>query len=124
MPDVHAEVTVRAGQAIIERLLVHDPDLVLGVDRSVDSPVGDSNPGRRVTLTLDVGGGTSVSQVVALQLGGPIRRDDWSSWPVSWRPVDHRALVPSFDGQLEVRPQRWATSLRLLGWYRAPLGPL
>ena len=120
MREISVRATVRATPDVVDALLSRELDAVLGVAAAP----GPGSVRHQVAITMEVGDGTSVSQDVVVELGRPTRGDDAIDWPVSWTPVGRRALVPGFVGRLEVRPQRWETSMQLVGTYRPPLGPV
>jgi hypothetical protein len=73
-------------------------------------------------LTVQVGATGAVHQEVELDLG-PVREAEGELWvPLSWTPSDHRRVLPSFDGVLELLDGAAGPHLRISGTYTVPLG--
>ena len=99
--SIEATTIISASADRVRGLLASDPSAAL------------SNP-----TTLTAGG---LHHDVIVTLDEP-EVGDALSVPVSWHPVDHARLFPSFLGALEAEPSVAGTRLRLAGSYSVPLG--
>lgn len=100
--SIEATTVISASADRVRGLLASDPAAAL------------TNP-----TTLAAGG---LHHDVIVTLGEPDLGDAVLSIPVSWHPVDHARLFPSFLGALEAESSVAGTRLRLAGSYSVPLG--
>jgi hypothetical protein len=108
---------LRARSEHVAEVLRRDPVGVLG------TPAGP--PGRYHTeIVVDLGAGSSVHQVVAVELGPLVSTPTGLRAELSWTPVGRNLVLPAFAGALEVAAVGDATQVRVTGCYHAPLGPL
>jgi hypothetical protein len=75
-------------------------------------------------VAVDFGRGSSVHQVVALELGPARRSTACVEYPLTWTPVGRHLLLPDFHGALGIADEAGTTALTLSGRYRPPLGPV
>jgi hypothetical protein len=69
--------------------------------------------------------GVSVHKKVAVELGQPERKGDWTQVPISWKATFPERLFPVLFGHLELVPvDREITRLTVSGMYEPPLGKL
>ncbi len=69
--------------------------------------------------------GISVHKRVAVQLGEPETRGDWTNVPITWKATFPERLFPVLNGRLELTPvDSRVTRLTLSGMYEPPLGRL
>lgn len=104
----------------VRDLLRAEPASLLADDPTTGGPAS----GLRVTLTFEVAGGTSASQVVEVSLGTTEATTDGVRLPLTWRPLAHARVLPTFDGAVLARPAPSGTVLELDGEYVPPLGPV
>ena len=79
---------------------------------------GKSDVGLRVA-------GVTIRKRVAVQLGEPENRGQWTNVPVSWKATFPERLFPVLTGRLEVVPvEKQVTRLTVSGMYEPPLGRL
>lgn len=118
--DLETRTTIRAPFALAQRVLNDDVITVLG---------GRERPGRPrrrfdTELILDLGGGTTVHQVVEVTAGRARPGDDGVvRMPLRWE-VPGRHVFPTFDGALELHQSDGQGTLELVGHYDVPLGLL
>jgi hypothetical protein len=74
-------------------------------------------------LSVYLGRGASLSQGVEIHLGPP-HRDGGLVLPVTWRPIGHARLCPSFAGELRASSDHVGTAVTVSGAYDPPLGLL
>ena len=100
--SIEATTIISASADRVRGLLASDPAAAL------------TNP-----TTLAAGG---LHHDVVVTLDEPELGAGGVSVPVSWHPVDHARLFPSFIGELEAEPSVAGTRLRIFGIYSVPLG--
>lgn len=100
--SIEATTIISASADRVRGLLASDPAVAL------------TNP-----TTLAAGG---LHHDVVVTLDEPELGAGGVSVPVSWHPVDHARLFPSFLGALEAEASVAGTRLRLIGSYSVPLG--
>jgi hypothetical protein len=76
----------------------------------------------RTGLSVDIGAGASVHQMVTVHLGIPQSVSGGFVVPVEWEATGREQLLPSFTGDLEVLAAPPGVRLRLYGSYTVPLG--
>lgn len=107
---IDASAPLAGTRADAAELLRRDPRRLLDGD------------GRTYELTVHVSGAGAVHQEVELVLGS-VREAEGELWvPLSWTPCDHRRVLPSFDGVLELLDGAAGAHLRISGTYTVPLG--
>lgn len=112
---LEATRSLRSSFERVADVFLVDPGAVIG------TPAG--RDGRYHTeIVVDLGRGSSVHQVVAVEVGPPQRSPDTLRCSLSWNPVGRHAVLPSLDGELEVtRASGEMSSLVVGGSYRPPL---
>lgn len=75
-------------------------------------------------MALQLGGGTSATQTVMVELGLPVQSPDAVVFELTWNPVGHAHLLPVLRGSLELAPDGLHTRLSFVGTYTPPLGPV
>ena len=79
----------------------------------------------RVELGATVGAATEIQHEVEVELDRPWANADVVTTPISWRPVGHERMLPSFHGELVLRScGAGKTEMSLRGVYLVPLGPI
>lgn len=85
-------------------------------------------PRLRADSVSDVGmrmAGISVRKRVAIELGEPEKKGDWTDVPISWKATFPEQLFPVLTGHLELVPvEKGVTRLTVSGMYKPPLGRL
>lgn len=121
---VEATADLRASVSEVADLLHTGPGRFLSDhDRLDDLPAGTI----RTTVTAPVGGGTTVTQDVTIELDGAIGDEGSVSAPLRWTADAHERVLPSFSGTLAVSDVPAAgsgTRLTIGGTYEVPLGPV
>lgn len=75
-----------------------------------------------IDLSVVVGGGSAVRQDVEVTLGTPRSAENEAWVPISWQPLSHSRVLPSFEGALEVIDDDGSSELSITGTYHVPLG--
>jgi hypothetical protein len=104
----------RAGEVVLD-----DAGVVFSDERTDDER---HSRDVRTELTVDLGSGASVHQVVRVQLDDPRFNGTGVVLPLRWRATGRQRLLPAFHGALEVTAARRGTRLRLKGAYTIPVG--
>jgi hypothetical protein len=73
-------------------------------------------------LAVELHGGASVHQEVAVEAGIPSVDEGVLTLPLQWKATGREGLFPAFVGTLEAAPTRAGTRLRLAGTCTVPLG--
>jgi hypothetical protein len=69
--------------------------------------------------------GISVRKRVAIELGEPEKKGDWTDVPISWKATFPEKLFPVLTGHLELVPvEKGVTRLTVSGMYKPPFGRL
>ena len=114
---ISARTPLAASSERATKLLSKDPRGLMP-----ESGGRSASPSAVVDLAVVVGGGSAIRQDVAVTLGVP-RSAEGEAWvPISWEPVSHMRMLPSFEGALEVVDQDGASELSITGTYHVPLG--
>lgn len=103
-------------------VLLEDPRRVFG-----ETDTEDQRRDRRFRVPLGavIGSTTEVQQEVEVELELPRAEGDMVTTPISWHPVAHERMLPSFDGELVLRScGAGRTEMSLRGAYLVPLGPI
>jgi hypothetical protein len=99
--------------------VLHDaPQQVIGSDLDGDWA------GVHNGLGPELVAGRHLRREVRIGVGPLIDDDDVLVLPIWWEDADFPHLFPTFDGGLELRPDRGGTEVRLVGSYEVPLGAL
>jgi hypothetical protein len=121
--QLQAAASVRAPLATAADVLRDDPGSVF----ADGPPTVEQRRARRFAVPVGaaVGSGTAVEQLVDLEVG-MVRVDGGTATvPVRWEPTGHQRLLPTFVGELVLRPDASGrTDIELRGAYRVPLGPV
>ena len=112
---LHEVRGLRSSTERVAETLLADPARVFG------TPAGCA--GRyHAEIVVDMGGGSSVHQVVVLEIGPLDRETGHLRCPLTWTPVGRQRVLPRFEGTLEVTEDRDGSAMSLTGSYRPPLG--
>jgi hypothetical protein len=115
--DLEERRPLRSELARIISAVDRDPCAIFG------TPAGDV--GRFHTdVVVDLGQGSSVHQVVALEVRPARRSAAGIEYSMDWKPVGRQRMLPDFHGVLSVTDEADTTVLTVRGSYRAPLGPV
>jgi hypothetical protein len=69
--------------------------------------------------------GIVLRKKVAVEVGLPVTRGDWTEIPIKWRATFIEKLFPVMVGKVELAPiDARTTKLTVCGMYEPPLGPL
>ncbi len=121
---IYATEPVRAVPATAEAVLrAQLPELLA---HAADSPPSERAPDSSFTLVLSASVlGLSASAPVRVMPGVARRDGPRMVIPLRWKPTSTGALLPSFDGTLELEAQAGDRArVSLVGAYRVPLGAL
>ena len=121
---IYATEPVQAVPATAEAVLrAQLPELLA---HAADSPPSERAPDSSFTLTLSASVlGLSASAPVRVTAGVARRDGPRMVLPLRWKPLNTGALLPSFDGTLELEAQaNDRARVSLVGAYRVPLGSL
>lgn len=118
--EVEASTELRSPFERARDVLVADPGSVVA-----DCVTSEERRERRVqtALAVDIGGG-GLHHSVTVEFGPLRATEDSVTLAVCWHAVGHDRLLPSFEGELEVRQDGTGSVLTLRGTYTVPLGPL
>lgn len=115
--------TVRADQQSVRQILRDSPTEVFGAVEHDERGLAPHVFRARMTVVL--GTGATIEHEVLIDVGRVPGDELPLVVDLHVRPVDHAAMLPTFDGDLEVtRSADESTSLTLRGTYTAPLGPV
>jgi hypothetical protein len=117
--SIEATATSRVAFGRAEKVLLDDPGAVFSDAHSIE----EYRQRRFHTdLSVDLGAGASVHQMVDVQLGAPQPVEGGFVLPVQWEATARELLFPAFTGELEVLAGPPGVRLRLHGAYTVPLG--
>jgi hypothetical protein len=102
-----------------EKVLLDDPGAVFGDARSIE---GKRDRRFHTDLSVDIGAGASVHQMVDVQLGVPKPVAGGFVFAVQWEATGRELLLPTFRGELALLAGAPGVRLRLHGTYSVPLG--
>jgi hypothetical protein len=116
---IEATASSRVAFGRAHNLLLDDPGAVFDDAH----PIEENRERRfRTELSVGIGSGTSVHQMVDVQLGVPRSVTGGLVLPVRWEATGRELLLPAFAGELEVLAGPPGVRLRLHGTYTVPLG--
>lgn len=114
---IETSVILQAPVGRVRRVLAEDPGIVVAA-----AGEGTRRSRFQAVLSLDLGAGAAVQQEVIATVGPAAAAGGGFVLPLSWRPVGHERVFPSFVGEVVVSEARPGTVLVLRGTYTVPLG--
>lgn len=109
----------RAPVERVRSVLIDDPAAAFEPERTgADRRSGPFT----VPLSVDLGGGTVLTQRVVVELGPVEHGDNALTVPIGWRPAGHKRVFPTFAGHLSIADHDGEVTVTVEGTYQVPLG--